>query len=97
MVIRVDIDGTICKMPEIEGDYTNSIPIRKNIRKINKLYDKGNVIIYWTARGSKTGIDWKNTTKKQLKKWGVKYHALEFGKPFYDLYIDDKSIRIEEV
>ena len=31
-------------------------------------------------------------TKKQLKKWGVKYHKLIMGKPSYDLIIDDKSI-----
>ena len=27
-------------------------------------------------------------TKKQLKKWGVKYHSLMFGKPVFDVYID---------
>ena len=25
-------------------------------------------------------------------KWKVKYHELIFGKPSYDIYIDDKSI-----
>jgi hypothetical protein len=30
-------------------------------------------------------------TKKQLKKWKVKYHFLIFGKPSFDLIIDDKS------
>jgi len=33
-----------------------------------------------------------NMTKKQLKKWGVRYHKLIFGKPSYDLLIDDKCI-----
>ena len=31
-------------------------------------------------------------TKIQLKKWKLKYHELIFGKPSYDIYIDDKSI-----
>ena len=31
-------------------------------------------------------------TSEQLKKWNVRYHELHFGKPSYDLYIDDKSI-----
>ena len=31
-------------------------------------------------------------TRKQLKKWDLKYHELIFGKPSYDLFIDDKSI-----
>ena len=30
-------------------------------------------------------------TTKQLKKWNVKYHNLIFGKPSFDIYIDDKS------
>ena len=29
---------------------------------------------------------------KQLKKWDVKYHKLIFGKPSFDLYIDDKAL-----
>ena len=31
-------------------------------------------------------------TLKQLKKWDVKYHKLIFGKPSFDLYIDDKVL-----
>ena len=31
-------------------------------------------------------------TSKQLKKWKLKYHKLLFGKPSFDLFIDDKSI-----
>ena len=29
-------------------------------------------------------------TKKQLKRWGVKYHGLYFAKPAFDVYVDDK-------
>ena len=52
-------------------------------------------IIYWTARGTVTGIDWKDITEKQLKSWGAKYHELKMGKPAYDLFIDDKNINSE--
>jgi len=31
-------------------------------------------------------------TENQLKIWGVKYHELIFGKPSFDVVIDDKSI-----
>ena len=60
--------------------------------KINKLYDEGHEIVYWTARGSATGIDWYDFTKNQLLKWGVKYHKFITGKPEYDIFIDDKNI-----
>ena len=91
MVIYIDIDETICHSPN-KPDYTTSTPIKENIEKANKLYDAGNLIVYWTARGSATGVDWTDLTKAQLKEWGVKYHGLKFGKPAYDLFIDDKNL-----
>ena len=33
-----------------------------------------------------------NLTKQQLKKWGLSYDKLIFGKPSYDLFVDDKSL-----
>jgi hypothetical protein len=93
MLIYVDIDNTICVT---EGtDYNDVKPMPERIEKINKLYDEGNTIVYWTARGSVTGIDHSELTKKQFKEWGVKYHELKFGKPPYDLFIDDKNINSE--
>lgn len=91
MVIYIDIDETICNSPN-KPDYKNSTPIKENIKKANKLYDEGNIIIYWTARGTVTGMDWSDLTRKQFKEWGVKYHDLKFGKPYYDLFIDDKNM-----
>ena len=95
MIIYVDIDGTICKTKGT--DYNNSEPKYEQIYKINRLYDEGNVIIYWTARGTVTQIDWLDFTKKQLDEWGCHYHDVRVGKPQYDLWIDDKSKIIELV
>ena len=94
MIIYVDIDETICASPE-SRDYARAIPIMKNIEKINELYDAGNTIVYWTARGTGSGIDWREVTEKQFKSWGVRYHDLKFGKPIYDLFVDDKNINSE--
>lgn len=91
MIIYIDIDDTICYSPN-KPDYTDSTPILKNIEKANKLYDEGHTIIYWTARGTRTGKDWKSITEDQFAQWGVKYHEIQFGKPYYDLFIDDKNI-----
>ncbi len=92
MLIYVDIDETICESPE-DRDYTKAQPIKERIEKINKLFDEGNTIVYWTARGTMTGIDWYQVTQKQFDIWGVKYHDLKMGKPAYDLFIDDKNIK----
>ena len=94
MIIYVDIDETICT--SVKGlDYGSAKPIHERIEKINDLYKKGNTIIYWTARGTKTGIDWSDVTRKQFAKWGVLHHEIRFGKPYYDLFIDDKNINSE--
>lgn len=94
--IYVDIDETIC-FYEDERDYNLAIPIIERIKKINKLFDAGNEITYWSARGSVTGIDWIHVTKDQLNKWGCKYHNIIVGeKPAYDLLICDKAINSEE-
>ena len=94
MIYYVDIDETICRY-EGERNYPDALPIEKNIEKINDLYESGNTVVYWTARGTTTGLDWRDVTEKQFSKWGVKYHELKFGKPNYDLFIDDKNIGSE--
>lgn len=90
MVIYIDIDETICNSPG--RDYPNATPVRQNIIKANQLYDQGHTIVYWTARGSSSGIDWRELTQQQLDSWGVKHHQLKLGKPSYDLFIDDKAL-----
>jgi CMP-N,N'-diacetyllegionaminic acid synthase len=89
--IYVDIDGTICTIAP-DADYAKAAPLKDNIAVINSFFDKGHKVIYWTARGSETGRDWREVTVKQFKEWGVKYHGLEFKKPTYDIFIDDKAV-----
>ncbi len=91
-LIYVDIDETICYY-EDEREYTLAKPIKENIEKINTLFDDGNIITYWSARGSTTGIDWTEMTREQLVGWGCKFHNLSVGeKPPYDLLICDKAV-----
>mgnify|MGYP005998045911 CR=1 FL=1 len=97
--ICFDIDNVICTT-KLNNKYHESKPIKKNINLINKLYDKGFIIILYTARymGRCNG-DIKKVKKlvkpltlKQLRVWKVKYHNIYFGKPSFDLFIDDKSL-----
>jgi hypothetical protein len=97
MIIYVDIDNTICSQKS-STKYQDAEPWMNNIEKINKLYNKGHHITYWTGRGSTSKIDWYDVTEKQLENWGCKYHHLIVGKkPHYDLLICDKTKRIEEI
>ena len=99
----VDIDGTICT-PTVGRDYSTAQPWKDRIDKLNKLYDEGHEIIYFTARGMgrfdqdrDMAIETFYTfTKNQLDSWGCKYHRLFLGKPSADYYIDDKGINSDD-
>ncbi len=91
----VDIDGTICTLVQ-NAQYEQAKPIKNNIENINRLFDDGNRIIYWTARGATTGIDWTELTTDQLKSWNVKYHELKMRKPHYDVWVDDKAVSADD-
>ena len=104
----VDIDGTICT-PTIGRDYHKAEPWQDRIKVLNKLYDDGNHIIYFTARAMGRFSDQPHTiaaqkakevlfelTENQLKDWGCKYNELIMGKPHADLFIDDKGINCDD-
>jgi len=96
MIIYVDIDNTITKT--IKTDYVSAFPIYDYIDIINKLYEEGNYIVYWTSRGVGSGIDYEELTRNQLLAWGCKYHELKCNKPVYDLFVDDKNLsRISDI
>lgn len=90
----IDIDGTICN--NTYGDYTNAQPILNRIDRVNSLFDQGNEIIYWTARGAQSGKDWAQFTKNQLDSWGAKYTRFIPNKPHYDVWVDDKAINAND-
>lgn len=85
-----DLDGTLCT--NTKGAYEAAVPFFDRIQKVNELFENGSRIFIFTARGTVTGIDWRALTEVQLKKWGVKYHELQLGKPFAHIYIDDRGI-----
>ena len=98
-IICFDIDNVICRTNS-KKNYLKSLPIKKNIKLINKIYKKGYTVVLYTARymgrynGDLMKVEKKikTLTLKQLKSWGVNYHKIYFGKPSFDLFIDDKSL-----
>ena len=89
MTYCLDIDGVICT--NTYGEYYKAVPYKEVIEKVNRLYDRGEKIIFYTSRGETSGRDLKVFTEVQLSKWGVKYHVLKMGKPSADYYIDDRN------
>ena len=105
----IDIDGTLTEPHR--GTPWSAVPIQSRIDKVNQLYDEGATIYLMTARGfirsqehegsiyEQQGIadeHARERTEAQLKKWGVKYHALYFGKPRAVTYVDDRAVNDKE-
>lgn len=98
--ICFDLDNVLVTYPRRTNDYDTVAPIQKNIDFLNKLKDEGNYIIIYTSRRMKTHKgnivkvkeDIGELTERQLKKFGINYDELIFGKPYADFYIDDKAV-----
>ena len=102
MIYVIDIDGTICN--DTGGKYEDCSPFKSRIEEVNHLYDKGNTIIYQTARGMdscngdqiKAYKKYYHFTYNQLTNWNCQFHELYLGKPKADFYIDDKLMAITD-
>lgn len=99
--IVVDIDD--CVSFTLNRDFSNAVPNKPLIEKLNSLYDLGWDIYYVTARGSlscKNREEAKLKYKDQIETWlnknGCKYTELSFDKKLASYYIDDKGYKPEE-
>ena len=102
MILCFDLDNVICKTKNVE--YKDAKPIARTVKIINKAYNFKFKILIFTGRfyGKCNGnlnkilkMD-NGLTKKQLKQWGIKYHSLIFGKPVFDVYVDDKNFEFKK-
>jgi capsule biosynthesis phosphatase len=94
-----DLDNTLVTYPNIYKDYNTVSPIKNIVNFLNYLKEQGHYIIINTARNMVTsnhivGKSIKNiglTTLQNLKDLNITYDEIHFGKPYADLYIDDKG------
>lgn len=91
LTFAFDLDGVIAGL--VPGDeYARAEALPVGVAAVNALHRAGNRIVIYTARGSATGREWTELTLAQLKRWGVRYHELRFGKPAADYYVDDRMM-----
>ena len=88
----VDIDGTVSEDIKNEEShlYATAKVIYGSVEQINKWYDEGNHITFFTARENKD----KEVTETWLKEHGFKYHGLIMDKPRC-LNNDDRYVWID--
>ena len=95
-IFLIDIDGTCCDdiMNEDAHLYPTAKVIEGSLEQINKWYDEGNVITFFTARENKD----REVTEKWLNDKGFKYHGLIMDKPRIKdgqeyVWIDNRKVR----
>jgi hypothetical protein len=75
----VDIDGTITE--DVPNEHpermATCVPYPDALETLNKWFDEGHVITFFTSRT----IDHKEVTETWLKKHGFKNHGVLYGKP----------------
>jgi hypothetical protein len=97
-----DLDNVICSTNK--NHYLKSKPIKKTINIVNQLYKNGYTIKIFTSRYmgrnnenvKKAISNGYKMTASQLKKWKVNYNYLIFGKPSFDVFLDDKSFNFKK-
>lgn len=95
-VILVDIDGTVSEDIKNEDShlYSTAKLYPDSLDIINKWYDNGNIITFFTAREEKD----REVTEKWLNSNGFKYHGLIMNKPRCNdeqeyMWIDNRKVR----
>jgi hypothetical protein len=89
--LLIDIDGTVLRhRTSCEIKHTKQKPLKNAVKWVNKKFDEGYGIFFFTSRLPSERQD----TEALLDKYGFKYHEVIFGKPYaYNIYIiDDRNI-----
>ncbi|MCM3389782.1 capsular biosynthesis protein [Ureibacillus chungkukjangi] len=106
-VLVVDVDGSLCSKPMIEGDYMTAIPDNEFVNQLKKYKEQGFYIILFTSRQMRTfkgNIGKINAhTLPTLINWlsqsNIPYDEIQVGKPWCGnegFYIDDRAVRPRE-
>ncbi len=108
--IAFDLDDVICSRSNRyenlgPNKYDYCEPNQSIIDLVNFLYEQGNKIVIYTARGmsqykgnvSLIYSELYSKTIQQLNDWGLKYDQLVMGKIHYDLLVDDKALNSSNI
>lgn len=83
IIWAIDFDGVL------NDSQASGQPNFKNINKVNELWKHSdNFVVIYTARTDY----FREEIELWLKKWGVRYDLLQFGKLKADVYVDDKNV-----
>lgn len=92
MIYCLDVDGTLLDTTWDAEGVPWSEPLVDRIKYVNQLALEGHEIRIYTARGSETGIDWREYTRAQLIEAGLIWDGEVYIKPYADVYVDDHAM-----
>jgi capsule biosynthesis phosphatase len=100
--VCVDLDGTICELA-FNGDYAGVRALPGAREALREMKRRGAYIIIYTARRMRTHRgdvakvmeEVGDLTRVWLRKEGIPYDELVFGKPYAHAYIDDLAHRFD--
>ena len=93
IVVSVDLDGTLCEdQCWTSAQCLDATPKYNIIEMINKIGFEKYIVIFTSRRDELIP-----STLKWLRKHGVKFQAISNNKSASDLYIDDKTLDVEEL
>lgn len=109
MIYCFDLDDTICYPNHEAKDtfekYGKALPcpeIIEHIKYLKKVSVENTIIIYTARRMvthdgdlQKIKEDVQEITENWLREFDVPHDSLIFGKPFADVYIDDKALNVD--
>ena len=89
MIYFIDFDGTICPN---DGD-PPSAACRRVMRRLRECNNK--IVIYSCRSNPACVDDHVRSTEEMvayLEHWDIPYDLVEYGKPYFNFYIDDRNI-----
>lgn len=99
--ICIDLDGVVAGFKAPGQTYADVLPVPGAVEKVCSLKASGHRIILYTARHMNTcqgnvGMVIARVgeiTLEWLRRHGIPYDEIYFGKPWADIYIDDNALR----
>ena len=91
----IDIDGTVITHEKAPDDYHKAKALPGAVETVNKWYDQGDYIVFFTGREEIM----RTFTERYLKKLGFKFHRIIFDKPYTGelIFYDDRDIKAIQV
>ena len=92
--IYVNADGIVWDFKFGKRDLSEIYPLKDGIKRLNKLVDEGDYLVYWSDIGKGSSINYIPIISDLMDEWGCKYHKLNLdtNPPQFDVFVCKKAV-----